>query len=294
MLEGMSDSSPIDDRTRALALALTDRIGWTLLHRLLGTFGTLEATFAATGEQLQTVQGIGKQIAASIRSIDLRQVAADFRRLDTQGIRVALWDDSAYPDAIKALADRPLALFWKGEICREDAQAIAIVGTRSPSPRSAQLAHDLASDLATQGWTIVSGLARGIDTAAHRGALAAGGRTIAVLGCGVNVVYPPENARLASEIASSGALISEVYPDVNPSATALMRRNRLIAALCRATIVVEAPADSGALHAARSAHALGRPVFAIDNSQGNTALLRDFACPLPDGTTALIEMLTAP
>jgi DNA processing protein len=292
MLKGMNDPSPIDDRTRALALALTDRIGWTLLHRLLGTFGTLEAAFAATGEQLQLVQGIGKQIAANIQSIDLGRVAADFRRLDSQGIRVALWYDTAYPDRIKALADRPLALFWKGEICPEDAQAIAIVGTRNPSPRSAQLAYDLAGDLAAQGWTIVSGLARGIDTAAHHGALAAGGRTIAVLGCGVNVVYPPENARLAAQIAGGGALISEVHPDVNPSTTTLMRRNRLIAALSRATIVVEAPGESGALHAARSAHALGRPVFALDNSTGNAGLLHDFAHPLPEDTATLIGALT--
>jgi len=157
-----------------------------------------------------------------------------------------------------------------------------------------QRAYQLAAAFARRGWVVISGLARGIDTAAHRGALLAGGRTLAVLGCGVNVAYPPENWRLAGQVRANGALVSEAHPDAPPTATALMRRNRLIAGLSRAVIVVEAPDDSGALHAARYAHAQGRPVFAPDNSAGNAALLRDFASPLPDEIETLLAHLKSP
>ena len=290
MLIGMSDS-PIDVRTRAIALALTDRIGWVLLHRLLERFGTLEAVFGATAEELQSVRGIGNQIAANVKALDLGRIATHQQRWEAQGITVALWDEPTYPDVLRQLTDKPLALFSKGALCAPDVRAIAIVGTRQPHPESLQVAYTWAAELARQGWTVVSGLARGIDTAAHQGTLAAAGHTLAVLGSGVNVIYPPENAPLASQIAGNGALISEAHPDANPSTTALMRRNRLITALSRATIVVEAPVDSGALHAARSAHALGRPVFAIDNSVGNAMLLHNFARPLPTSAATLMEMI---
>jgi DNA processing protein len=271
----------IDDRTRTIALALTDRVGWTLIHRLVDRFGTLEAVLSATPDELKTVHGIGKQIAANIRAIDLDRLAADLQRFEAQGITPATWEDPHYPARLSELDDKPLALFWKGTIEPQDAQAIAIVGTRQPAETSIRLAQQWAADLAAHGWTIISGLARGIDTAAHEGALAANGRTIAVLGCGVNVIYPPENRPLAEQVIASGALISEVHPNTAPAANTLMRRNRLTAGLSRAVIVVEAPADSGALHAARYAHAQGKPVFAVDNSEGNAALLREFARELP-------------
>jgi DNA processing protein len=175
------------------------------------------------------------------------------------------------------LEDRPLVVFWKGQISTADSKTIAIVGTREPQPDSLELARIWAQDMATRGWTVISGLARGIDGMAHRGALNGKGRTLAVLGSGVNVVYPPEHQTLAQEIVEHGALISELHPDSSPSTTALMRRNRLIASFAGAIIVVEAGAASGALHAARFGHAMGRPVYVVDNSAGNSALLRDFA-----------------
>ncbi len=279
------------ERTITIALALTERIGWTLIHRLIDRFGTLEAAFGATDAELRSVHGIGKQIAANIRAIDLPRLEADLHRFETLGIRVATWQDAAYPDVLNRLPDRPLTLFWKGTLPAKDAPTVAIVGTREPSPDSVQRAAQLAGAFARRGWTVISGLARGIDTAGHEGALAAGGCTTAVLGCGVNVIYPPENGPLAGRIQSNGALIAEVHPDTPPSPMALMRRNRLITGLSRAVIVVEAPVNSGALHAARYAHEQGRPVFAIDNSAGNAALLRDFAHPLPDSIDALIGSL---
>ncbi len=282
-----------DERTCAIALALTNRVGWKLIHRLLDRFGTLASALDASTAELRTVPGIGQQIAASIRAINLSRLNADLRRFEAQGITLAIWQDTIYPERLKTLADKPLALFWKGTFQPTDAQTIAIVGTRVPAPSSVQRAYQLGAAFARRGWVVISGLARGIDTAAHRGALLAGGRTLAVLGCGVNVTYPPENWRLAGQVRANGALISEAHPDAPPTATALMRRNRLIAGLSRAVIVVEAPGDSGALHTARFAHEQGRPVFALDNSAGNAALLRDFAVPLPDDIEALAVHIEA-
>jgi DNA processing protein len=253
-----------DERTCAIALALTDRIGWKLIHRLLDRFGTLTLALDASTDELQTVPGIGQRIAASIHAINLGRLDADVRRFEAQGITLALWQDAIYPERLKTLDDKPLVLFWKGTLDPADAPAVAIVGTRGPAASSVQRAYRLAAAFARRGWVVISGLARGIDTAAHSGALLAGGRTLAILGCGVNVVYPPENWRLAGQVRASGALI-----------------------------VVEAPDNSGALHAARYAHAQGRLVFALDNSAGNAALLRDFASPLPDDIEALAAYIEA-
>jgi DNA processing protein len=283
-----------DERTCAIALALADRVGWKLVHRLLDRFGTLQAALNASTAELQTVPGIGQQIAASIHAVDRIRLKADLRRFEAQGITLAIWQDATYPERLKSLADQPLILFWKGAYHPADAPTVAIVGTRAPATASAQRAYQLAAAFARRGWVVISGLARGIDTAAHRGALLTGGRTLAVLGCGVNVTYPPENWRLAAQVRANGTVISEVHPDAPPTVTALMRRNRLIAGLSRAVIVVEAPDGSGALHAARYAHEQGRPVFALNNSAGNTALLRDFASPLPDDIETLLTHLETP
>ncbi len=278
-----------DDRTRALALALTDRVGWKLIHRLLDRFGTLDSILSASADELQTVHGIGKQIAAKIKGIDLDRLAADMQRFEAQGITLATWQDDIYPVPLLCLDDRPLALFWKGGL--PDHRSIAIVGTREPQPEPVQRAYQLAAALASRGWTIVSGMARGIDTAAHQGALSVNGRTAAVLGCGVNVIYPPENRALAKQIIERSGLISEVHPNTSPSTTALMRRNRLIAAFSRALIVMEAGGTSGALHAARYARECNIPVFAIDNSAGCAALLREFAQPLPTTVDELMKRI---
>ena len=279
------DHPEIDERTRLIALALTRGIGWKLLHRLLVRFGSYEAALAASAEELRMVQGVGKHIAARIQAIDTDYVANDLQRFAAQHIAAVTWQDSTYPlrlASLNAAEDRPLTLFWKGALLASDVNAVAIVGTRQPQQASTATAQTWAEAFARCGWTIVSGLARGIDTAAHRGALDAGGRTLAVLGGGVNRVYPRENVPLAREIIDSGALISEVHPDTSPSPNALVRRNRVITGLSRATIVVEAGTASGALYAAHRAHDQGRAVFAVDNSAGNADLLAKFAYLLPD------------
>lgn len=282
----------INDRTRIIALSLTRSVGWKLIHRLLDRFESFEAIFSATVDDLRSVHGIGQQIAANIQAVDLCELADELEQFEAKGMTVATWQDADYPAQLREIDDKPLTLFWKGTLQAADQQAVAIVGTREAKPESLNIAKHYAAGFAERGWTVVSGLARGIDSAAHQGAIGAGGRSLAVLGCGVNVIYPPENAALAQRLAADGAILSEVHPNTAPSPNALMRRNRLITALSRAVIVVEAGEGSGALHAGRCGHEQGRLVYAVNNSAGNAALLKDFARSLPDSVDDLIAQLS--
>jgi DNA processing protein len=190
--------------------------------------------------------------------------------------------DARYP-ALLAAMEAPPHLWVRGTLVPEDALAIAIVGTRRASAYGVAVAERLGFDLAARGMTVVSGLARGIDTAAHRGALAAGGRTLAVLGSGIDVIYPPESRALAEEIAAHGALVSQFPPGTAPLAWRFPARNRTLAALVLGVVVVEAPERSGALITASQAGELGREVFAVPGqitspaSQGSNALIQDGA-----------------
>jgi DNA processing protein len=190
---------------------------------------------------------------------------------------------SEFPAHLRPLADPPERLWIRGSVAAEDALAVAIVGSRRATPQGLALAERLAGDLAVRGITIVSGLARGIDSAAHRGALEAGGRTIAVLGCGVDLVYPPENRRLAARIAERGAVLSQFAPGTPALAHHFPIRNRLLAALALGVVVVEAAEASGSLITAGHAGDLGREVMAMPgpagapSSRGAHRLIRDGA-----------------
>jgi DNA processing protein len=190
--------------------------------------------------------------------------------------------DAAYPALLTALAPSP-DLWVRGALSAEDALAVAIVGARRATPYGLEVAEQLASDLAARGITVVSGFARGVDTAAHRGALAAGGRTIAVLGAGIDVLYPPENRALAREIVAHGALLSQFPPGTPPLPYNFPARNRTLAALVLGVVVVEAAERSGSLITAGFAGDLGREVFAVPGkitsptSVGTHRLLRDGA-----------------
>ncbi len=196
--------------------------------------------------------------------------------------RVARHDDE-YPAQLRAVPEMPDSLYVCGALAREDALAVAVVGSRLATAYGAGVAEELAAALAARGVTVVSGLARGIDTAAHRGALRAGGRTIAVLGSGVDVIYPSENRRLAARIEASGAVLSQFAPGTPPLAHHFPLRNRVIAGLALAVVVVEAAERSGALITARLAAELGREVMAVPGranslaSRGAHALIRDGA-----------------
>lgn len=269
------------ERAIAAALALTDGIGPVLMGRLLDHFGSLPNILHADSAALQAVKGIGRALSERILKVAPSRIAQDLANYAQQGIQATLWIDPDYPLSLATMPDRPLILFRQGQFGFPDpARSIAIVGTRTPTPESERVATHYGAYFAAQGWCIVSGLARGIDTAAHRGGLSTG-TTTAILGSGLTRLYPPENAPLARQIVAEGCIMAEVHPETEARAEMLVFRNRLIAAFSRAVIVVEAPAGSGALHAARRAHQLGRPVYALPNSEGNTALLTEFAAPLP-------------
>jgi DNA processing protein len=203
--------------------------------------------------------------------------------------------DEGYPAALRVI-DSPPGVWVLGSLSPDDALAIAIVGTRRATPYGLEVAERLAFDLADRGVTIVSGLARGIDTAAHRGALAAGGRTVAVLGCGVDRIYPSENLRLARSIQERGALVSQFGPGTPPRPYHFPERNLTMAGLALGVVVIEAPDRSGALITARFASDIGREVFAVpgkitsEPSRGPHALLREGATLVRDWSDVVQEL----
>jgi DNA processing protein len=203
--------------------------------------------------------------------------------MEKGGITVVLYDDATYPERLRHIPDPPPLLYMKGTLAPADCNAISIVGTRRATAYGKTVAAKIAGDLARMGVTIVSGLAYGIDAAAHKGALEAGGRTLAVLGCGVDVIYPRANEKLYQHIPSSGAILSELPLGVQPDPGFFPMRNRIVSGLSLGTLVVEAPLKSGALITARFAMEQGREVFATPGnifspySEGCHKLIKDGA-----------------
>jgi DNA processing protein len=267
-----------------LRLSMTSGIGPRLTQLLLTRFETAEAIFRASEDELQSVPGIGPKLSTEIiRARTEVDPAAELRLCRERGIAVVARDTPQYPRWLAEIPDPPTVMFVQGTIKPQDAVAVAIVGSRHATSYGIQTAQRLAEGLARAGVTVVSGLARGIDAAAHRGALEAGGRTFAVLGSGLGKIYPPEHKDLALEIVQSGALISESAVLTEPVAGAFPQRNRVIAGLSLGVIVVEAAFRSGALITARHAYEQNRDVFAVPGridsnlSHGCHQLLRDGA-----------------
>jgi len=284
-----------EERLAALRLHLTPGIGPRLYGALLEHFGSAEAAAEAPASALLDVPGIGRDTAQRIgEGMSQADPEEELARAHRTGARILIRGDPDYPPALGYLVDAPPVLYVKGTLEAEDAQAITVVGTRRCSLYGGDQAERLAGGLGRAGFTVVSGLARGIDSAAHRGALAAGGRTLAVLGHGLATVYPPENARLAGAVAERGALVSEFPMAAEPAAENFPRRNRILAALGLGTVVVEAGRRSGALITARLAGELGKEVFAVPNrvdapgAAGVHALLRDGA-RLVEAVTDILE-----
>jgi DNA processing protein len=269
--------------TAWVALSLTGRIGSKTLSALLAHFDDdAYAIVAADTKTLQRVPGVGPKIAHSIQAINLEQTGEDIERWHKAGVKIVTTSDAAYPARLKALDDAPPTLFTQGDWQPAFDKAVAIVGTRRPSKEAAGVARRLAGILAQRGYTIVSGLAAGVDTNAHHSALASQGNSVAVLGCGVLNVYPESNRPLADRIMRQGALLCEVHPQASPNAASLVARNRLISGLSEAVIVVETGVDGGAMHAARFASQQGRRVYAVDNgAAGNQALIENGAMAVP-------------
>jgi len=275
------------DLEHLLTLNLTEGVGVVLYRRLLRHFGALAATVAASERALREVSGVGPVLAKSIREQARGGGAArEIEAAARLGIRILPFWDDAYPAVLKPLYDPPLVLYMKGALAPEDAIAVAIVGTRSPTWYGRSQAERFARLLAARGVTVVSGLARGVDTAAHEAALKAGGRTVAVIGSGLRNVYPPENAALAARVAGGGALLTEFCLQASPNPKNFPRRNRIISGLSLGVLVVEAGAKSGALITTDWALEQGREVFAVPGkvdspqSAGCNALLKQGAAKL--------------
>jgi DNA processing protein len=232
---------------------------------------------------LVLAEGITPEIARRVRRLQRADAAREIERAEKAGVRILTCADDAYPAALRTIAGPPPVLYVRGALTADDESAVALVGTRHPTAYGRSVASSFARDFAAAGVTTVSGLARGIDTEVHRATLAAGGRTIAVLGNGLNCHYPRENRALEDQVAERGALVSEFPMDFPPDKTNFPRRNRIIAGLALATLVVEADVRSGALITAGFALEQGKDVFAVPGSvfskysQGPHSLLRQGA-----------------
>ncbi len=269
---------------QGLALSLSPNIGAATLNSLLARYeGDLDALLAAPASELMSVRGVGPKIAGEIRAIDLERLARKLEAWREGGLAIVRPGDAGYPAPLACVEDLPLALF-ASRVLPEAAwsKAVAIVGTREPSQEARCIALQLARQLAREGRLVVSGLALGVDAAAHTGALSADGRTVAVLGSGLCRIYPEANRQLAERIREKGALLSEAHPHWGAKAQRLVARNRIISGLSQAVIVVESEADGGAMHTARFASEQGRPLYTFDlPASGNQELIRQGAVVLP-------------
>lgn len=250
-----------------MALSLVPGIGPVSWRRLAETFGDAAAVFTRGEEELSAAEGIGRERARAILSFTAwREVDEILEQAAEAGLEVCVWGDGDYPAALADIPDPPPVLFRRGTLAALTAPAVAVVGTRNPTAYGLDATAHIVVPLAEAGITIVSGMARGIDGHAHRAALDAGGYTVAVLGCGADVVYPPEHRSLRDEIASRGLILSEFPPGTAPDPAHFPRRNRIISGLAAAVVVVEAGEKSGALITAAAALDQGRDVFAVPGS----------------------------
>lgn len=276
---------PVDapSQLQWLALSLSPNIGAAALNNLLDFFHhDLDAILAAPSHELTRVRGVGAKIASEIGAIDLDRLAQNLEAWRAQGIEILLPGGADYPQPLSETSDLPLALFTSRVMAPETwSNAVAIVGTREPSKEARYLTLQLAMQLARADRAVVSGLALGIDTAAHAGALSADGVTVAVLGSGIANIYPEANQPLARRIQEKGALLSETHPLWSAKAQRLVSRNRIISGLSRAVVVVESDSDGGAMYSARFAGEQGRPVCTYDlPAGGNQRLIADGALVL--------------
>ncbi len=258
----------VSERGAWLALKMVHGVGNAVGLALLRVFGAPAAVFEARRQDLECV-GVRHGVAASILSFDQwEEVHDQIERMDRLGGRLVTWNDDDYPKLLRHIHDPPLFLFVLGELTPNDAHSVAVVGSREASGYGLRMTRSICEGLAQYGLTVVSGLARGIDGAAHAGTLAAGGRTIAVLGNGIDVIYPSEHHQLSMRIANNGALVSEFPLGTQPDGENFPSRNRIISGLSLGTVVVEATERSGSLITAECAMEQGREVFAVPGPVG--------------------------
>lgn len=271
------------------------------INRLLEEFGSLEGILSTPLEKLSQVSKIDKKILEVIKKkVPELSLQDDYKLMRKLGVKLVSFDDPCYPSNLKNIYDPPFLLYVRGDLKKDDERAVAVVGTRRPTNYGKIAARKLARELAKEGITVVSGMARGIDTIAHEGALEEGGRTIAVLGCGVDVVYPPENKSLMEDIIKKGAVISEFPLKTKPLAYNFPQRNRIISGLSKGVLVVEAPLKSGAMITVDFALEQGREVFAVPGmitnpySKGTNRLIKEGAKIVEDVSDIIEEIGFSP
>lgn len=274
-------TTPDDELLATLQLTLVPGIGPRTWQLLLGAFGSAREILQASAAELQRLQNVGPKLAAAIQRSTRDDAEREWERCRAEQIRLYVRGGAGYPRALERIPDPPPILYSRGDVIPADELAIAIVGSRRCTLYGRQMAERLAGGLARAGITVISGLARGIDAAAHQGALNAGGRTIAVFATGLQQVYPPEHKQLAAEVSRQGALLTESPLDQAPLPGLFPQRNRIVSGMSLGVIVVEASRSSGALHTARHALEQNREVFAVpgridtDHSLGCHDLIRD-------------------
>jgi len=282
------------------ALKSVPQVGNVTFRRLLEHFETPRRVLAATEEELAAVRGVGRGAVEAIVSHDYREFAErECERSARSGVRIVTFLSEEYPKILFEIPDPPPFLYVRGSLEGID-PAVAIVGSRRASTYGRQATERLARELAGHGVAVISGMARGVDVAAHRGALDGGGRSIGVLGCGIDVVYPPEQRPLFAEMAERGALVSEFPMGTLPLAENFPRRNRIISGLSRGVLVVEAMENSGSLITAQYALEQGREVFAVPGninsaaSRGTNRLIREGAKLVAEVADILAELPRRP
>ncbi|HBH60243.1 MAG TPA: DNA-protecting protein DprA [Nitrospiraceae bacterium] len=280
-----------------LALNSLPDIGPVNARRLVSAFGSPEKIFQMPADELQKVEGVGANRIQGITGFNQwDSVRKEIESADKKGVRLVTLHDADYPEGLRNIHDAPMVLYVRGDLRETDKYAVAMVGSRASTNYGIQIAERMGHKLASYGLTVVSGMARGIDTAAHKGALKGGGRTLAVLGSAIDVPYPASNRGLMRTIESSGAVISEFPFGTPPHKENFPRRNRIISALSFGVVVVEAARDSGSLITAACALDQGREVFAVPgnitsgNSRGTNDLIRKGA-KLVESAEEVIEEL---
>ncbi len=276
----------MDDKKYWVGFNLIKGIGAVRMQALINHFDDLEsvwkaapADLAGAGLSLKLIE----RVVQAREQVDLEKV---WGRIESQGIKILTWKDEVYPQRLKEIEQPPPVLYVRGDYLPDDLFAVAIVGTRRVTPYGRQITEELSSYLASNGITVISGLARGVDAIAHQTALKAAGRTVGVLGSGVDKIYPPEHRQLAEKMMEHGAIISDYAPGTPPDASNFPPRNRIISGLSLAVVVIEAGETSGALITAEFAAEQGREVFAVPGSilapqsKGTNKLIQNGALPL--------------
>jgi len=267
-----------------IGLSSIPGVGRITFRRLVRNFGSAAGVLSASADELREIGGLSEKVASEVRSFPWREQAeAELDKAAAAAVSIITADEPEFPAPLLTTPDPPLFLYMRGSLLTKDGNAVAMVGTRTPTHYGLTVTHRMAYELASQAVTVVSGMARGIDTQAHKGALAAKGRTIAVLGCGIDTAYPPENKGLMEEIARSGAVITENPFGTQPESGYFPARNRIISGLSAGTIIIEAAEDSGSLITADFTLKQNRMLFAVPGnissltSRGTNSLIKQGA-----------------